>query len=281
MSKNTENVAINETVDWANLKIDPSKISRAQGKRGEIDSNKLALKLNNIDAFYGKIQALRRVSFGVPQGAIVSLLGANGAGKSSTLRVISGVVEAAAGDVELFGEKVTNFSPDKIVKRGLVQVPEGRQIFPELTVEENLKIGSYSVKQSNAGRADSIDMVFTFFPKLKQRRNQVGATLSGGEQQMLAIGRGLMAKPNVLLLDEPSLGLAPIIVKEIFEMLKVLNRETGTTILLVEQNATKALKISDFGFVLETGKIIIGDKAQSLLANEDIKKAYLGAGTGH
>ncbi|PKL14299.1 MAG: ABC transporter ATP-binding protein [Spirochaetae bacterium HGW-Spirochaetae-6] len=281
MSKNTENVAINETVDWANLKIDPSKISRAQGKRGEIDSNKLALKLNNIDAFYGKIQALRRVSFGVPQGAIVSLLGANGAGKSSTLRVISGVVEAAAGDVELFGEKITNFSPDKIVKRGLVQVPEGRQIFPELTVEENLKIGSYSVKQSNAGRADSIDMIFTFFPKLKQRRNQVGATLSGGEQQMLAIGRGLMAKPNVLLLDEPSLGLAPIIVKEIFEMLKILNKETGTTILLVEQNATKALRISDFGFVLETGKIIIGDKAQSLLANEDIKKAYLGAGTGH
>ncbi|OHD07999.1 MAG: ABC transporter ATP-binding protein [Spirochaetes bacterium GWB1_36_13] len=236
----------------------------------------MALKLNNIDAYYGKVQALRRVSFGVPTGAIVSLLGANGAGKSTTLRVISGMVKAANGDVELFGEKIVHISPEKIVARGLIHVPEGRQVFPELTVEENLKIGSYSVKQNNKERAESIDIVYTFFPKLKQRRNQIGQTLSGGEQQMLAIGRGLMAKPKVLLLDEPSLGLAPVIVKEIFEMLKNLNKQTGMTILLVEQNASKALKISHFGFVLETGKIVMGDKAQVLLANEDIKKAYLG-----
>lgn len=271
-----ENVQINETVDWESLKIDPEKVSRAPKLQGDVDSKQLALKLNNIDAFYGKIQALRRVSFGVPQGAIVSLLGANGAGKSSTLRVISGLVEPSNGEVELFDEKITAMSPEKIVNLGLIQVPEGRQVFPELTVEENLKIGSYSVKQSNAQRTDSIDMVYTFFPKLKARRDQVGQTLSGGEQQMLAIGRGLMAKPKVLLLDEPSLGLAPIIVKEIFEMISVLNRETGMTILLVEQNASKALQISHYGFVLETGKVIMGDSAKSLLENEDIKKAYLG-----
>jgi branched-chain amino acid transport system ATP-binding protein len=269
---------ISETVNWEELKIDPEKVTRAPKLEEGIDSQKLALKLSNIDAFYGKIQALRRVSFGVPQGAVVSLLGANGAGKSTTLRVISGVVEAESGEVELFGEKITNQSPEKIVKKGLIHVPEGRQIFPELSVEENLKIGSYAVRQSNAQRQDSLDMVYTFFPKLKQRRFQSGSTLSGGEQQMLAIGRGVMAKPMALLLDEPSLGLAPIIVKEIFEMLHILNKETGLTILLVEQNASKALKISHYGFVLETGKIIMGDKAESLLANEDIRKAYLGGG---
>lgn len=269
------NIQIDETVDWANLVIDPEKICRAS-KTDAIDSNNMALKLSAVDAFYGKIQALRRVSFGVPEGSVVSLLGANGAGKSSTLRVISGMIRAEAGDIELFGEKISNVSPEKIVDKGLVHVPEGRQVFPELTVEENLKIGSYSIKQNAAQRNESMEVVYTFFPKLKQRRWQVGQTLSGGEQQMLAIGRGLMAKPKVLLLDEPSLGLAPVIVKEIFEMLENLNKQTGMTILLVEQNASKALRISHFGFILETGKVTMGDKASVLLTNEDIKKAYLG-----
>ncbi|HOJ49949.1 MAG TPA: ABC transporter ATP-binding protein [Spirochaetota bacterium] len=271
------NVAIDEKIDWSKIEVKPELISRAKKLEG-VNEQKLALKISNIDAFYGKIQALRRVSFGVPEGSIVSLLGANGAGKTTTLRVISGLVHAAAGKIEFFDEDITNLSPEKITRKGIIQVPEGRQVFPELTVEENLKIGSYSIKQSNAERSKSLDMIYTFFPKLKQRRAQVAATLSGGEQQMLAIGRGLMGKPRVLLLDEPSLGLAPIIVKEIFEIIKMLNRETGTTILLVEQNATKALKISHFGFVLETGRVTIGDKAEVLLNNEDIKKAYLGGG---
>jgi len=272
------NVAIDEKIDWSKVEVKPELISRAKKLDSGISEQKLALKITNIDAFYGKIQALRRVSFGIPEGAIVSLLGANGAGKSTTLRVISGLVPAASGKIEFFDEDITNLSPEKITRKGIIQVPEGRQIFPELTVEENLKIGSYSIKQSNAERNRSLDMIYTFFPKLKQRKTQIAATLSGGEQQMLAIGRGLMGKPKVLLLDEPSLGLAPIIVKEIFEIIKMLNRETGTTILLVEQNATKALKISHFGFVLETGRITIGDKAEVLLNNEDIKKAYLGGG---
>lgn len=278
--KENINEQIVETVDWNTIQINPAGICQAPRVGGKIDSQDLALKLNNIDAYYGKVQALRRVSFGVPQGAIVSLLGANGAGKSTTLRVISGMVKAASGDVELFGDKITNLSSEKIVSRGLSHSPEGRQIFPELTVEENMKIGSYAIKQNNAKRSESLDVVYTFFPKLRQRRGQVAATLSGGEQQMLAIGRALMAKPKLLLLDEPSLGLAPVIVKEIFLMIKKLNELTGMTILLVEQNASKALKISDFGYVLETGKVIMGDKASTLLANEDIKKAYLGGG-GH
>ncbi len=277
MAKENLNVAIDEKIDWENFTIEPSKISRANKENaGKIDNKTLALKLNNVNTFYGKIQALRRVSFGVPEGSIVSLIGANGAGKSTILKSISSLATVESGEIELFGEKITNTAPEKIVKTGLIHVPEGRQVFPELTVEENLKIGSYSVKQSNADRNESLEVVYTFFPKLAQRRDQIGQTLSGGEQQMLAIGRGLMAKPKRLLLDEPSLGLAPLLVKEIFEILKVLNRETGTTILLVEQNALKALRISHFGFVLETGKITMGDKASVLLANEDIKKAYLG-----
>jgi len=282
MAKKKENMneQIDETVDWDNFVIDPAGICQSPNPGGNKNTQELALKLNNVDAYYGKVQSLRRVSFGVPRGAIVSILGANGAGKSTTLRVISGMIKSAAGDIELFGEKITNLSSEKIVSRGLSHSPEGRQIFPELTVEENMKIGSYSIKQSNAKRNESLDVVYTFFPKLRQRRLQEAATLSGGEQQMLAIGRALMAKPNLLLLDEPSLGLAPVIVKEIFSMIKKLNELTGMTILLVEQNASKALKISDYGYVLETGKVIMGDKAATLLANEDIKKAYLGGG-GH
>ncbi len=237
------------------------------------------LKLRNIEAYYGKIQALRRISFGVPEGSIVALLGANGAGKTTTLRVISGVVRAAKGFVEFMGEDISKTSVEKIVRKGIIHCPEGRQIFPELTVLENLKIGSY-VRKDKANIKKDMQNVYDYFPRLFERQSQMAGTLSGGEQQMLAIGRALMGKPKLLLLDEPSLGLAPIIVEQIFKVIQEINKRDKTTVLLVEQNVYKALSISHFGFILETGKITLGDKAEELLKNEQVKAAYLGAG-GH
>lgn len=237
------------------------------------------LKLRNIEAYYGKIQALRRISFGVPEGSIVALLGANGAGKTTTLRVISGVVRAAKGSVEFMGEDISKTSVEKIVRKGIIHCPEGRQIFPELTVLENLKIGSY-VRKDKANIKKDMQNVYDYFPRLFERQSQMAGTLSGGEQQMLAIGRALMGKPKLLLLDEPSLGLAPIIVEQIFKVIQEINKRDKTTVLLVEQNVYKALSISHFGFILETGKITLGDKADELLKNEQVKAAYLGAG-GH
>ena len=233
------------------------------------------LKLRNIEAFYGKIQALRRISFGVPEGSIVALLGANGAGKTTTLRVISGVIKASKGSVEFMGEDITRTAPEKIVRKGVIHCPEGRQIFPELTTLENLRIGAYPRKDKANIKSD-LEKVYEYFPRLSERQSQVAGTLSGGEQQMLAIGRALMGKPKLLLLDEPSLGLAPIIVEQIFQVIQEINKRDKTTILLVEQNVYKALSISDFGFILETGKITIGDKAEALLQNEEVKAAYLG-----
>ncbi len=238
------------------------------------------LKLRNVEAFYGKIQALRRISFGVPEGSIVALLGANGAGKTTTLRVISGIVRPSKGSVEFMGEDISKTTPEKIVRKGIIHCPEGRQVFPELTVLENLRIGAYARKDKANVKKD-MEQVFEYFPRLKERQSQMAGTLSGGEQQMLAIGRALMGKPKLLLLDEPSLGLAPIIVAQIFEVIQEINKRDKTTILLVEQNVYKALSISHFGFILETGKITLGDKADALLQNQQVKDAYLGAGGGH
>lgn len=232
------------------------------------------LKLKNINAFYGYIHALKDLSIEVPKGKIVTLLGSNGAGKTSTLKVISGLLRPKEGDVVFQDNVLNEIPPEKIVSFGIVQSPEGRQIFPELTVFENLKIGTYTRKDKE-NINDTFEKVYNHFPILKQREKQIAGTLSGGEQQMLAIGRALMAKPKLLLLDEPSLGLAPLIVKEIFEILKEINHE-GTTILLVEQNAFQALSIAHYGYILETGKVVHEGKAENLKNDEKVRKAYLG-----
>lgn len=232
------------------------------------------LQVKKIETFYGKIQALKGVDFYVNKGEIVSLIGANGAGKTTTLLSISGIVKPKTGEIYFNGERIDKLSPDKIVNLGISQVPEGRRIFPYLTVKENLTLGSYLRKDKNAINED-LEKVYDLFPILKERLKQDAGTLSGGEQQMLAIGRALMSKPEVLLLDEPSLGLAPKIVDLIFNIILEINRDGGT-ILLVEQNANMALKISNRAYVLETGKIIIEGDAKELLNNEEVKKAYLG-----
>ena len=232
------------------------------------------LQVKKIETFYGKIQALKGVDFYVNKGEIVSLIGANGAGKTTTLLSISGIVKPKTGEIYFNGERIDKLSPDKIVNLGISQVPEGRRIFPYLTVKENLILGSYLRKDKNAINED-LEKVYDLFPILKERLKQDAGTLSGGEQQMLAIGRALMSKPEVLLLDEPSLGLAPKIVDLIFNIILEINRDGGT-ILLVEQNANMALKISNRAYVLETGKIIIEGDAKELLNNEEVKKAYLG-----
>lgn len=232
------------------------------------------LKLNNINAYYGYIHALKGISIDVPKGKIISLLGANGAGKTSTLKVISGLLRPKSGIIEFEGQTINNYSTEQIVSLGIVQSPEGRQVFPELTVEENLMIGAFTRKNKKEIN-NTLEEVYTYFPRLKEREKQVAGTLSGGEQQMLAIGRALMAKPKLLLLDEPSLGLAPLIVKDIFTIIKEINKE-GTTILLVEQNAHQALQVSDYAYILETGKIVHHGKAQDLVNDYQVKKAYLG-----
>ena len=233
------------------------------------------LSLVDIHTFYGNIQALKGVSLEVKEGEIITLIGANGAGKTTTLMSISGIVPPRTGDVLFMGEAITRVNPDKIVSMGISQVPEGRRIFPYLTVLENLDMGAF-LRDDKDGVKSDLDYVFSLFPILAERRNQAGGTLSGGEQQMLAISRALMARPRLLLLDEPSLGLAPLIVKQIFEIIKKINSENNTTIFLVEQNANLALKVAHRGYVMENGRITLSDAADRLLANEDVKKAYLG-----
>lgn len=233
------------------------------------------LKLKNVNTFYGNIQALRNINIEVGLGEIITLIGANGAGKTTTLMTISGVVPPRTGEVIYNGEPIHKAKPDKIVKMGISQVPEGRLIFPDLTITENLDMGAF-LRDDKDGVKDDMDHVFDLFPILWERRRQLGGNLSGGEQQMLAISRALMARPKLLLLDEPSLGLAPLIIRQIFEIVKKINEESGTTVFLVEQNANLALKTAHRGYVMENGEIILSDTSDKLLANEDIKKAYLG-----
>ncbi len=233
------------------------------------------LKLENVCTFYGNIQALRNISLEVEEGQIVTLIGANGAGKTTALMSICGISPVRSGRVLLDGEDITKIIPNKIVERGISQVPEGRRIFPQLTVSENLDMGAF-LRKDKAGIKRDLDEVFLLFPRLAERRHQAGGTLSGGEQQMLAISRALMMRPRVLLLDEPSLGLAPIFVQHIFEIIKKINDERKTTIFLVEQNAHMALKIAHKGYVLQNGAIKMEDTSANLLANAEVRKAYLG-----
>ena len=237
------------------------------------------LRLKNINTYYGKVHALKNVSLHLGEGEIVTLIGANGAGKTTILNTISGVTPASAGEILFCRVAVTAQPPDKIVQRGISQVPEGRQVFKPLSVEDNLELGAYLRYRSREGKVaihKDMDKVFSLFPRLEERRKQLAGTMSGGEQQMLAIGRALMANPRLLLLDEPSMGLAPLVVQEIFRVLERLRRENGTTILLVEQNAKAALKLADRGYVLETGKVILEGPADELLENAEVKRAYLG-----
>jgi branched-chain amino acid transport system ATP-binding protein len=233
------------------------------------------LSLVDIHTYYGNIQALKGVSLEVEAGEIISLIGANGAGKSTTLMSISGIVPPRSGDIRFMGASINRMDPDKIVSLGISQVPEGRRIFPYLTVLENLDMGAFLRNDKDNVKSD-LDYVFSLFPILAERSNQAGGTLSGGEQQMLAISRALMARPRLLLMDEPSLGLAPLVVKKIFEIIKKINSENQTTIFLVEQNANLALKVAHRGYVLENGRITLEDSADNLLSNEAVKKAYLG-----
>ncbi|MFZ5825258.1 MAG: ABC transporter ATP-binding protein [Bacillota bacterium] len=232
------------------------------------------LRLKNVSASYGRIRALHNLTLEVPEGKIVALLGANGAGKTSTLRVITGLLQPTEGTVELAGRDLTRMATEEIVPLGVSMSPEGRQVFTHLTVAENLKLGSYTRKDA-AGVKRDMDWVLSLFPRLKERFSQVGGTLSGGEQQMLAIGRALMARPKLLLLDEPSLGLAPLIVREIFEIVKQVNRE-GMSVLLVEQNANLALRTAHYAYILETGRLVMEGPAEDVRQNPEVKKIYLG-----
>ncbi|WP_163336690.1 ABC transporter ATP-binding protein [Desulfopila sp. IMCC35008] len=233
------------------------------------------LKLENVQAAYGNILALKGVSLEINQGEIITLIGANGAGKSTTLMAISGVVPCRSGKIRFQDREIQNMTSDDIVKMGLCQVPEGRHIFPQLTVQENLDMGAF-LRNDKAGIKKDQEYVFDLFPILAERRHQDGGTLSGGEQQMLAMSRALMARPELLLLDEPSMGLAPLVIKQIFEIIKQINKENNTTIFLVEQNANQALHIADRGYVIENGEITLSGFAADLLTNQDVQKAYLG-----
>ena len=233
------------------------------------------LKIRNVETYYGNIQALKNISMDVQEGEIITLIGANGAGKSTTLMTLCGVVPATRGTIEFQDRDITGMPADQIAALGISQVPEGRRIFPYLTVMENLDMGTFLRKDKEQIKQD-LNNVFEMFPILAERKNQQGGTLSGGEQQMLAISRAIMSKPKLLLLDEPSLGLAPIIIKQIFNIIKTINQEYKTTIFLVEQNANLALKVADRGYVMETGTITMSDTGEKLLANEEVKKAYLG-----
>jgi len=233
------------------------------------------LKVDKINAAYGSLEVLHGISFHVKSGEIVALLGANGAGKTTTISAVSGLLRTSSGSITFEGRDITNAAPDGIVGLGLVQVPEGRRIFPKLTVLENLELGAYLIKDREK-KLRGMERAFGLFPKLAQRRNQLGGTLSGGEQQMLAIARGLMSEPKMLLLDEPSLGLAPIVVDKIFEIIQEI-RKAGTTILLVEQNAQRSLEIADRAYILETGNIVMEDTGPALLRNPKVQASYLGA----
>jgi branched-chain amino acid transport system ATP-binding protein len=233
------------------------------------------LELKNIKTFYGNIQALKDVSMEISEGEIITLIGANGAGKSTTLMSICGIVPPRSGEILFMGKPIQDMAPYNIVSLGICQVPEGRRIFPFLTVAENLDMGAFLRNDKDEIKRD-IEYIYELFPILAERRNQAGGTLSGGEQQMLAISRALMAKPRLLLMDEPSLGLAPLVVKQIFEIIKKINAESKTTIFLVEQNANMALKVAHRGYVMETGRVSMSDTAANLLANDEVRKAYLG-----
>ena len=233
------------------------------------------LELKNLQTFYGGIHALKDVSMKVSEGEIITLIGANGAGKTTTLMSICGIVPPRSGEILFMGKPIHDLSPNEIVSLGISQVPEGRRIFPYLTVMENLDMGAF-LRTDKDGIKQDMEYIFELFPILAERRHQAGGTLSGGEQQMLAISRALMARPMLLLMDEPSLGLAPLIVKQIFEIIRKVNTENNTTIFLVEQNANLALKVAHRGYVMETGRIILADSADKLLADEKVKKAYLG-----
>lgn len=237
------------------------------------------LKVKNINTYYGQVQALKNVSLHLGEGEIVTLIGANGAGKTTILNSLSAVVPPRSGEILFDGKAINNLSPDRIVEMGISQVPEGRQVFKPLSVEENLELGAYLRFRKREGRGaikKGLEDVYALFPVLLDRRKQMAGTLSGGEQQMLAIGRALMAKPRLLLLDEPSMGLAPLVVQEIFTVIENLRQEKKTTILLVEQNARVALKMADRGYVLETGKVILEGIASELLENKEVQRAYLG-----
>jgi len=233
------------------------------------------LKLKNIKTFYGNIQALKGVSIDISEGEIITLIGANGAGKTTTLMSISGIIPPRSGEILFMDQPIHNLNPNKIVSLGISQVPEGRRIFPYLTVVENLDMGAFLRNDKEAIKQD-LEYIFELFPILAERRHQAGGTLSGGEQQMLAISRALMAKPRLLLMDEPSLGLAPLIVKQIFEIIRKINAEQKTTIFLVEQNANLALKVAHRGYVMENGQITLTNSASNLLSNEAVRRAYLG-----
>jgi len=233
------------------------------------------LELANVESSYGPVQALRGVSLAVPEGRIVTVLGANGAGKSTILKTISGIIDPQKGQVKLRGEEIQGRSPDWVVRAGVVHVPEGREVFPLLSVEDNLRMGAYTRRDAD-GVARDLEAVFGYFPVLRERAHQEAGQLSGGQQQMLAIARALLAKPQLMLMDEPSLGLSPKLTKEIFEIIVRINRERGTTILLVEQNAHMALKIAEWGYVLEVGRIVMEDSCARLAEKEDIREFYLG-----
>ena len=232
------------------------------------------LKITNIEVYYGNIYALKSISLKVDQGNIVTVLGANGAGKSTLLKAISGLIFPVRGGIEFMQERINGISPHRIVRMGISHVPEGRELFPDLTVLENLRMGAY-IKKKIKKIADDLDVIYGYFPILRERKSQIASSLSGGEQQMLAIGRGLMSNPRLLLLDEPSLGLAPRVVEGIYRIIRRINGE-GTTILLVEQNAKVALTLANYGYVFENGKVTVVGKSGELLQNEHVKKAYLG-----
>lgn len=232
------------------------------------------LSVNNLEVYYGMIKALKGVSFEVEEGEVIALIGANGAGKTTTLHTITGLLEAKSGSVMFYDKDITKIPAHKIVSMGMAHVPEGRRVFANLSVMQNLKMGAYT-RSDKEEIAASLETVFTRFPRLKERKNQMAGTLSGGEQQMLAMGRALMSKPKIILMDEPSMGLSPIYVNEIFDIIKEVSKQ-GVTVLLVEQNAKKALSIADRAYVLETGQIVLSGNADELLHNDSIKKAYLG-----
>ena len=234
------------------------------------------LKVEKLNVYYGNIHALKEISFEVQKGEIVTLIGANGAGKTSTLQAISGMIKASSGAITLKGKPITHEEAHKLVPLGMAHVPEGRRVFAQMSVEENLELGAYTIKDKKQIASDIEKIMYKRFPRLKERRKQLAGTMSGGEQQMLAMARALMSRPEIILMDEPSMGLAPILVHEIFEIIKEINAD-GTTVLLVEQNANRALQIAHRAYVLETGEIVLSGEGKDLLSNEQVKKAYLGA----
>ena len=250
----------------------------------KLETKEPLLTVNNIEVVYDEvILVLRGVSIEVPEGEIITLLGPNGAGKSTTLKAISGLLgtedgEVTRGDITFMGERINNRAPEEIVRKGIFQIMEGRRIIEDMTVIENLRLGAYTRKASSAEIRDDIDMVFSYFPRLNERTGLAGY-LSGGEQQMLAIGRSLMARPRLMLLDEPSMGLSPLLVKEVFNIIQTINREQGITMVLVEQNANMALRHASYGYIMESGKIVMDGTQEELLSNEDVKEFYLGGGT--